>query len=149
MKRILLTALMTLISCSVLAGEIYSWKDKDGRTHYSDRPPADNKIQIKSGKSAPAPATAASASSLAEKNRAFKERSAAKADAEQKSAEDKKRDDAKRQYCAELKQRLETFESGIRVTHVVGGENVYYTDEERSALSRKARADLAEAKCGK
>lgn len=145
MKRILLSTLMALITCSAFAGEIYSWKDKDGRTHYSDRPPADSKIKTLSGKAAPAPA--ASGGALAEKNRAFKERTAAKADAEQKSADEAKRSEAKRQYCAELKQRLDTFESGIRVTHVVGGENVYYSDEERSALSRKARADFAEAKC--
>ena len=148
MKRILLSTLMALITCSAFAGEIYSWKDKDGRTHYADRPPADSKIKTLSGRAAPAPAASASGSALAEKNRAFKERSAAKAEAEQKSAEEAKRSEAKRQYCAELKQRRDTFESGVRITHVVGGENVYYSDEERAALSRKARADFAEAKCG-
>lgn len=146
MKRILLSSLMALITCSALASEIYSWKDKDGRTHYSDQPPATSKIKTLSGRAAPAPE--ASGGTLAEKNRAFKERGAAKAEAEQKSAEEKKRSDAKRQYCADLKQRQDTFESGVRVTHVVGGENVYYSDEERAALSRKARADFAEAKCG-
>lgn len=145
MKRLPLCALLLTFACGAFAGEIYTWKDKSGHIHYSDQPPADSSAQLKRGA---APAPASSASSPAEKNRAFKERRATQAEAEQKSADEKKKAEAKHQYCSELKARSDTFESGVRVTHVVGGENVFYTDEERAAIARKARADLAEAKCG-
>lgn len=37
----LLSALALLLVTQTVSAEIYRWKDKDGRVHYSDNPPAD------------------------------------------------------------------------------------------------------------
>ena len=40
MKRILIAAMMLALAAPAAAQQLYKWVDKDGKTHYSDTPPA-------------------------------------------------------------------------------------------------------------
>lgn len=146
MKRFMLLTLTAILACSALAGEIYSWKDKEGRTHYSDQPPVG--VEAKPARAATAPASAASAAAaLADKKRTYKEKAAANAKAEQKTAEEKKQADQKRQYCDSIRSRIATFETGGRLAHSVDGKRVLYTDDERATEIEKARAQFSSSQC--
>lgn len=43
MRFVLATLLLALAASA--AGQVYTWKDKDGKVHYGDRPPADAKTE--------------------------------------------------------------------------------------------------------
>lgn len=45
MRGILTAATLLLSVAAVPAAEVYKWKDADGRTHVSDRPPADGRAE--------------------------------------------------------------------------------------------------------
>ena len=36
--RVITVAFLALVAVAAQAGEVYKWKDKDGRTHYGDKP---------------------------------------------------------------------------------------------------------------
>ena len=38
LPTVVITAVLALSSAVAVAGEVYKWKDKDGRVHYGDRP---------------------------------------------------------------------------------------------------------------
>jgi len=146
MKRFMLPTLTAILAYSALAGEVYSWKDKEGQTHYSDQAPVG--VEAKPARAAAAPAsTASAAAALADKKRAYKERAAASTKAELKASEEKKQADQKRQHCDSIKSRIATFETGGRLAHSVDGKRVLYTDDERAAEIEKARAQFSSSQC--
>ena len=105
--------LILLLTSSLAFGQIYSWRDADGRMHYSDTPPigADAKKM-----NAPPPATddggAAARKALADKELDFKKRQSTAAEAAAKADKEKKAETEKQANCAQARGNLQALESG-------------------------------------
>ena len=142
MKRLMLASLSALLAVTAAAGEVYTWKDKSGRVHYSDTPPAD--VDVKPLRTSPASeGTGTSSSSLADKNRAFNERQATQAAEAKKTADAQAKADVLRQHCAQLRNRIASFETGGRIAKTVDGERVIMGDDERLAEIERMKAQVA------
>src|SRR6516225_2148981 len=115
MPRPLLVALALVFTLPALAGEIYTWKDKDGHVQYSDTPPPG--VDAKPIRSQPSSGGIGSDSgnkSLQERERGFNERQKARDEAAKKSADQDKVAAAEKQRCDDLRTRLQTYEAGGR-----------------------------------
>jgi hypothetical protein len=159
-------SLLALLLALPVSAEIYSWRDKDGRLHYSDVPPAAgeaNRIETRATAPAaqsPVPGTtqpaidgtdtraadAARPKTLAEQEQAFRERRAAAAEA-QAAAEKKQQQDAERQRsCEEMRNQLAGLESGQRVARFnAAGEREVLDDAARSEETARLRRQLGQS----
>lgn len=154
-----------LLSALPAAAQIYSWKDKDGRVHYGDTPPATGEINMIKGvpavKPAPAPAAAPADASaaedstatqdpsrpptLAEREQAFRERRAAQAEAQAKAEEEAARDAERQRFCEQARNQLGALESGQRVSRFnAAGEREFLDDAARSAEVARLKQQVAE-----
>lgn len=105
--------LLLLLSSAVAFGQIYSWRDAEGKMHYSDTPPTGAEA-----KTIKVPATgnddggAAARKSLAEKEMDFKKRQTAAAEAAAKADKDKQTDEQRQTNCTQARNALQGLESG-------------------------------------
>ena len=105
--------LILLLASSLAFGQIYSWRDAEGKMHYSDTPPtgADAKTM-----KVPAPAAddggAAARKSLADKELEFKKRQTAAAEAAAKADKDKQAEAQRQSNCTQARNALQGLESG-------------------------------------
>lgn len=137
-----LPAVVLALAATVAHGqEIYSWKDADGRVHYSDMPPAEAKVRtLRKAPLAPEKAAAPAAdgrptpASMAERELAFKKRRAATAEAEEKASTERAAADARQKECSEAKAQLVAMQDGQRVARFAeNGERVVLDDAEHEA----------------
>lgn len=158
--------LLALLLALPVSAEIYNWRDKDGRLHYSDVPPAAGEAKrVETGATAPAaqppapgpaqPATddsgtraaeSARPKTLAEQEQAFRERRAAAAEA-QAAAEKKQQQEAERQRsCEEMRNQLAGLESGQRVARFnAAGEREVLDDAARAEETARLRRQLGQS----
>lgn len=133
-QRFLLSTLI-LFAATAVSAEVYSWKDAQGRMHYSDQPPPDvdaravkpARAQAPVATQSPAadqsgvPAASASGNASAapktweDKEREARERRAKQAEAEAKQAKEKERADEKQRYCTELRRNQTLYDRGGRI----------------------------------
>lgn len=153
---ILLLALLTALPA---AAEIYSWKDKDGRTHYSDIPPSSGPVKTLRGTPPPAsaPQTEGEASDDAaneeaaqpeaeqpvDPDTAFRQRRAEEAEAEATAAK-QAADEAERQrFCTDARNQLTALDSGQRIARMnAAGEREFVDDATRAAESARLRQQI-------
>lgn len=152
-KGILFAALLL---CAALAqAQVYTWKDANGQTHFSDTPPP-NVVTKKSSSSTPATAvptttTTDASAPVAKKEKTWQEKDAEfkqrRAEAEEKAAKQKEEDAAKQkkaEQCTALKNHLAIMEKNGRVgtPNDKGGVDIF-TDEQRKAEIKNARDRLS------
>lgn len=154
---------VALLSALPALAQIYSWKDKDGRVHYGDTPPAAGEITVIKDSPArlpaPAPESAAATEStgtaaaqgssrppsLAEREQAFRERRAAEAEAQSKAEDEAARDAERQRFCEQARNQLRALESGQRVSRFnAAGEREFLDDAARSAESARLQQQVAE-----
>lgn len=145
--------LVLAASASAAEGEIYTWKDRDGRTHYADNPPPGNTpARTLSGRSAdrPSPAPAAgdgpaaaiprTAPSAAEQELEFRKRRAEAAESQAKADKAKAEAEEKRRNCERARTQLAALESGQRVARFNDkGEREFLDDTQRAQEIEAAR----------
>jgi len=167
-KWLIALCCLPLLMSATVSAEIYKWKDKAGKTQYSDSPPLSNiPYTTLSGKKSPSSATAAPKTEEAAKNGKttpaapadlndpeasknkvsdeLKEKAAKDAEAkkqqEDKLAAEKK---ANEQACKAARSRLAQFEQGGRIYRTnERGEREYYGDKEIAAEIENAKSDIA------
>ncbi len=154
---LLLSALF--FSLPVAAQQVYSWKDKDGRIHYSDVPPPEGATKTLSGPSRPptavttepAEADAASAPpavqkgprTAADQELEFRQRRAAEAEAQAKAEKEKSEAAAQEKKCNQARAHLAALESGQRVSRLNDkGEREYLDDKTRETEGRDLRGQI-------
>lgn len=133
---------LLLISPTIFA-QIYSWRDAEGKVHYSDMPPAG---QVNARKIAPAATTSGDTENarrdLANREMEFKKR---QQDAAEVAAKDEKNkaDAAERlRNCDQAKSYLRALESGARISRTnENGERAFL--DERSRQQETATAGRA------
>jgi len=164
--------LIALLAAFPAAAEIYSWRDKDGRLHYSDVPPPDGEVKtLRHSRATPAPAAPESAAgeaaggqppagqppnipagtagasngpkTMADREMEFRQRRNAQAAAEAK-AEKERNDAAQRQKaCEQARSQLAALESGQRIARFTNtGERAFLDDSSRVNEINQARGQV-------
>jgi hypothetical protein len=167
-----------LIAVLSASAQIYQWKDKDGKAHFSDRPPPSQPgIQMQTptraqpdaaaddpepeaettegsgteakNAPAPAPASAQGKSQAEQRDEEFRKRRAAAAEAREKAEKDAARNAQREQGCQRARAQYAALNSGQRVSFPSeDGGRRPLNDEERAAAIARTR-ELMEAYCGK
>jgi len=124
-----------------VADQVYEWKDANGKTHYTDRPPAgvDAKpIGLSTGKRTPPSSAPAQATSVAPKAEPESpEEAAARKEYEVQKAEYEKNRAAN---CEEATRQLKLLESGQRARTIgPNGESIVLDDEARQKAINDAQ----------
>ena len=141
-KRIAI-AVAVLLATTAVHAQIYEWKDENGKTVYSDQPPAGKvRQQRKIDAEAPASSTAPQ-KTTADREMDFRKRAqesqekAAKTAKEQAAAADKK------ENCEKSRRYLESLESGERMAlRDDKGERYFMEDAQREQEIAKVRQVL-------
>lgn len=166
---------LALVSALPAAGEIYSWKDKDGTTHYADIPPAQGEVKTLRAGSAPRPTPGAAATSgeaeaqtaappaaapaanapapvdskpktLAERELEFRQRRAAEAEAQAKAEKEAADKAEKDRACEQARNQLTALTSGQRISRFnASGEREVIDDAERAAEITRTQQQIERA----
>jgi hypothetical protein len=167
--RALLLALLT--ACMLPAAHAqWGWKDKDGRTVFSDQPPpagiADKDVTRRPAGSRPpaignsgaltstatgtetaaAPAAAGSAPKISAKDADLekKKKEAEAQEASKRKAEEQKVAEARKDNCDRARRSKASFDSGVRIaTTNAKGEREFMDDATRSAESKRIEGIIA------
>lgn len=166
MNRWSIAALAAILGLTLAlpAAAQWKWRDKAGRTQYSDLPPPPGvpeseifqrpSVATSNRRAAPvaAPASAASAASaapLAAARASDPELEAKRKKAEQDVIDKKKADDAKitaakAENCARANEQMRTIESGQRMSRInANGEREVLDDAARAAETKRTREVMA------
>ena len=145
MKRLIVAAL-ALAVVPLASAALYKYVDKNGKTVYTDQPPADADAKRITGPSAPA----AAPKSYVEKDKEVEKGREKARETEKKAAEKEKQANAKKEACDNAHQRLAVYTEGGRVMrqNKETGEREFLNDDEIEAERVKAQKDVNEA-CGK
>lgn len=128
------TILVLLLLSPLAFGQIYSWRDAEGKVHYSDVPPAES-VNVR--KIAPSGTVSGDTGSarrdLAQKEMEFKKRQLDAAEAGAKAERDKADAEDKEKNCSQAKSYLRALESGERISRSnEKGERIFLDDQSRS-----------------
>ena len=144
MKRLVVAA-FALAVVPLASAELYKYVDKNGKTVYSDTPPAD----VDAKRMTPPPPPAGNGKSYVERDKeAQKAREKTGEDAK-KNAEKEKAEAQKKLRCEQAKSNLQIYTDGGRILkNNANGERDYMSDEEIEAERVKTQKIVDEA-CGK
>ena len=138
MKRFVLLLAATFIASSASA-QIYQWKDENGRTVISDKPPV-GQVRAQRKGEAGIQGPAAAPKSVAEQEMDFRKR---QKEAQEKTAKSEKEQAAqaeKQEYCANMRRQLMSLESGERIARRDdNGERYFLEDTQREQEIAKLR----------
>lgn len=137
--------LMLFIVSPACLAQIYSWRDAEGKIHYSDQAPAD---VANTRKVAPIPAPAETTDQatrkLAKDAIDFRKRQAAAAEAEAKADKAQVEAAERQENCKQAKSYLQSLESGARVARSDDkGERYYLDDQGRVQETATAKRAVA------
>jgi hypothetical protein len=137
MKRLILVALLVCATPFAMA-QLYKYTDKDGKTVYSDTPPANaesKQIRVQTAPAVDAPKSAVAKDKELEKGR--KEAG----DKAKKAEETAQREKDNEERCANATSNYKQYEAGGRFTkRTESGERVFMDEAEQAAEKEKARA---------
>ena len=175
MKPAVVVFIAGLAAAFSVSAQVYQWKDKDGRIHFSDRPPPNQPgVQAQPPKPPPAmviepepneaeategvedgvepkKATASTPekSEAQQRDEEFRKRRAAAAEAREKAERDAANAAQRQQDCQRARAQHAALSSGQRIAHPTeGGGRRFLNDEERAAEITRVR-ELMETLCGK
>lgn len=145
MKRFAVTVAV-LLATTVVHAQIYQWKDENGKTVISDKPPSGN---VRSARKidAEAPATnAAPQKSMADREMDFRKR---QQETQEKTAQAQKEQQAaaeKKDNCEKVRRYLASLESGERIAlRDDRGERYFMEDAQRQQEIAKTRQTAQES----
>jgi len=153
LSRKLMWCGVLLAACPAWA-QIYTWKDQDGRTHYSDTPPKTGEVKIVSPARRTPPQTEpsraeaekdaaqpATAPSLADREAQFRKRRAEEAEAKAKAEAEAKRAQERERACSQARAQLAALKSGQRVARFKeDGSREILDDAQRAQETEKVQA---------
>jgi hypothetical protein len=143
MKRLIILALAVALAPVAGAQQLYKYVDKDGKTVYSDQPPAgvDSKQLSVSTGAASAPQKSA-VERLKEGDKSRKD----VADKSGKASDDAEKQAQAEQRCQAARANLQIYSDGGRIQKInAQGERELMTDQDLEAATIKARRDVEEA----
>ncbi|HEX8987786.1 MAG TPA: DUF4124 domain-containing protein [Rhodocyclaceae bacterium] len=134
--------------CSMVASaQMYSWKDANGKVHYSDEPPPDKTPARKVAAPASGPGDPNASRALAEQEAASRKKQKEGQDAAAKAAKEKAASEERAAECERARANLQSIESGqTRFTIDAKGERMAMDGDAREAELARARRAV-EANC--
>jgi hypothetical protein len=151
--RLTAALMLALLAGTATAGEIYTWKDKEGRVNYADSPAPDaTSVRTLRGREGEGSATPAdspavekpAAKSVAEQELEFRKRLAEAAENKAKADKDAAAAADKRSNCERARNLLKGLESGHRVARFnAKGEREFLDDAQRAEEIANARKAVA------
>ena len=141
MRKIVISAALTLVCTSAMATQLYRWVDENGVTQFSQQPPAEDQYQRLQVKPAPELGTgslAPAADASAEEQTEATEPAAAPQPTPEQQAK-------LAEQCDALRANLTTMQNNPRLRRTLEDGTVERIGEdERQAMIAKAQADLQE-----
>lgn len=145
--RLLTLALLALVLAFPATAQVYKWVDKDGKIHYSDKPPRDPKAKgVKDMNIESKPTDSAEVerelAELTERGKSVDEGLRVEQQVKAQTAAQK---DAAEKMCDQAMARLAVLEQVQRMAKVdKDGNRTYASDGETNAEREKARKQVAE-----
>jgi hypothetical protein len=145
MKRLILLAL-TLAAAPLAVAQLYKYVDKDGKTVYSDQPPANVDSKQLRVPTAPAAAAPAPAKTAIEKDKELEKVRKDSREATKKADDTAQRAREAEEKCSTATGNYKQWEAGGRFTkRTESGERVYMDEAEQAAEKEKARSIMDQA----
>lgn len=142
MKRIA-PALAVLLFTTTTSAQIYQWKDENGKTIISDKPPTGNVIQqkkIDTESSSVAPATQKTA---ADRELEFRKRQKESKESAEKTSKEQTAAAEQKENCDNGRRHLQVLESGERIAmRDDKGERYFMEDAQRQLEIQKTRKSI-------
>ncbi|TWX69732.1 DUF4124 domain-containing protein [Colwellia demingiae] len=137
MNNLTLLGIILLVAGSCLSfnssAEIYTWTDKNGKVHFSDKPISDEKVTIIKPKENNNISKTVSSNSQWQQD--YNKTKQAKAEQAQKKAKKKQKNIG---YCNQLKSELALYKQGGRLYLMsADGERNYQNEEQLTAQKKK------------
>ena len=144
MKRFAYTLAVTaLFAAAGVNAQVYQWKDENGKTIYSDKPPIGAPGQPQKIHTPSPAASSATQKTLADRDLEFRKRQKESQESAEKAQKEQSASAEKQQYCDNTRRRLQALESGERISmHDDKGERYYMDDAQREKEITKARQDI-------
>lgn len=133
--------LFLLLPASVGLAQIYSWRDAEGKVHYSDQAPPEvaNTRQVKPTL-APAEEVDQARRKLAKDQQDFRKRQNDAAEAASKAEKAQSEASERQENCKQATSYLQSLQSGARITRSNDkGERIYLDDQMREQETASAR----------
>ncbi len=146
MKRLIILAFAAALAPAALA-QLYKYVDKDGKTVYSDTPPANtDSKQINVPVSRPTDAPPAAAKSAVERDKDLEKGRKSVADKQKKSDEEAARTAQNELRCTQLKGNYEMYTQGGKIQKTNDkGEREIMSDAEIDSARERTRREMEEA----
>jgi len=144
MKRFVFSipfSIALLLTTVAADAQIYQWKDENGKTIISDKPPAGNVRPSRNAESEATPsATASPPKSLADKDLDFRKRQKDAQTSAEKSKAEQDLTAQREENCTNSQRHLRVLESGERIAmRDDKGERYFLEDTQRTQEIEKAR----------
>lgn len=140
--RTIVVLVLALMGAVASAAEVYTWRDADGKVHYSDTPPSGvDAKKMRGGASVDnVPPQSSPQRRLADQELEFRKRKS-EAEAKQAKAEkDKAEAEESKRNCEQARSQLQALESGRRMSQLnAQGETIVMDDETRAQETERAR----------
>lgn len=138
MKRIAITVAV-LMAATAANAEIYQWKDKNGKTIISDKPPTENVTAQRSSSDGSAAGNTTAPKTAADREMEFRKRQKESQENAEKAQKEQAAAAEKEENCASARRYLTTLESGERVAlRDEKGERYILDDAQRAQEITKA-----------
>lgn len=136
------TALLVVALCLALpaGAQIYQWKDENGKTVISDKPPIGQVRQQKQIDSGSPAKNGQKQPSLADREMEFRKRQKEAQEGAEKTRKEETASSEKNENCTNARRQLQALESGERIAlRDDKGERYYLDDAQREQETAKAR----------
>jgi len=145
MKRLILLAI-TLAAAPLAVAQLYKYTDKDGKTVYTDQPPASVESKQLRVPTAPAAAAPAPAKTALEKDKELEKGRKESRETAKKADDTAQRAREAEEKCSTATGNYKQWEAGGRFTkRTESGERVYMDEAEQAAEKEKARSIMDQA----
>ena len=148
MKRFIILACALAIA-PFASAQLYKYVDKDGKTVYSDQPPANvdsKQLNVRSGTSSVTPSAPDAPKSYVDRDKDLQKGRDEAREKAKKADEAVKQAQAKDDACTQAKNAYQGFVDGGRMhKYNDKGERVYLGDEELESERARSRRDMDEA----
>ncbi|WP_417532326.1 DUF4124 domain-containing protein [Marinobacter lipolyticus] len=144
----LIRTLLSLLLLSPVVGmaEVYRWVDAEGRTHFSDRPPAQAASQEVKVESPPARVDNAARDRQQKVNAFLKQRQQERDQQRAADAKAEKQAAKQAELCTRLRARVKHMESVSTFYNLnEQGERVFVSESENTRIRERFRKKVAEA----
>ena len=137
MKRFALTV-TAFLAASAVNAQIYQWKDENGKTTISDKPPIGNVRQQRKIESEPP--VSPPQKTIADRDLDFRKRLKESQENSEKAAKEQTASAEKKENCDNARRQLQVLESGERITlRDDKGERYFIDDTKREQEIAKTR----------